>query len=190
MKNEMIIKNYIKTVIDFCKCINYCEITDIYDILIKTNDIDGKIFICGNGGSASTASHFKTDLNKAFSIAKETMPAICLADNISTLTAISNDYSYEDVFKYQLKYLLKEKDVLITISGSGNSNNVIKAAEYAKSRGNIVISFVGFNGGKLKAISDYSFHVSVNNMQISEDLHMLFCHLISTMIKKSGCNIK
>ena len=118
------------------------------------------------------------------------MPAICLADNISTLTAISNDYSYEDVFKYQLKYLLKEKDVLITISGSGNSNNVIKAAEYAKSRGNIVISFVGFNGGKLKAISDYSFHVSVNNMQISEDLHMLFCHLISTMIKKSGRNIK
>lgn len=183
MKNEIIIKNYIKTVMDSCKNIRYSDITDIYDVLIKTNDVGGKIFICGNGGSASTASHFKTDLNKAFSIAKGTMPAICLVDNISTLTAASNDYSYDDVFTYQLKYLLKEKDVLITISGSGNSNNVIKAAEYAKRKGSIVISFVGFKGGKLKSISDYSLHVFIGNIQVSEDLHMLFCHLISAMIK-------
>lgn len=185
MKNRMIIKNYIETVIDSCKRINHCEITDIYDILVKINNVGGKIFICGNGGSASTASHFKTDFNKAFSIAKKTMPAICLADNVSTLTAISNDYSYDDVFIYQLKYLLNEKDVLIIISGSGNSNNVIKAAEYAKKKGNTVISLVGFDGGKLKTISDYSLHVSVNNMQVSEDLQILFCHLISTMIKES-----
>lgn len=186
MKTEIFIKKYIDTVIDSCKNINYCEIIDIYDVLIKTNDIGGKIYICGNGGSASTASHFQTDLNKAFSIAKETMPAICLTDNISTLTATSNDYSYDDVFLFQLKYLLKKNDVLIMISGSGNSNNVIRAAEYAKRKGNVVISFVGFDGGKLKTLSDYSFHASVNNMQVSEDLHMLCCHLISTMIRESN----
>ena len=91
MKNEVIIKNYIEAVIDSCRNINYSEIINIYNALIKANDIGGKIFICGNGGSASTASHFKTDLNSAFSIARETMPAICLADNLSTLTA-----SYEN----------------------------------------------------------------------------------------------
>ncbi len=185
MNTEVFIDNYIETVIDSCKNINYCEICDIYDILLRTNDAGGKIYICGNGGSASTASHFQTDLNKAFSIAKETMPAVCLTDNISTLTAASNDYSYDDVFLYQLKYLLKKNDVLITISGSGNSNNVIRAAEYAKSKGNAVISFVGFDGGMLKALSDYCFHASVNNMQISEDLHMLCCHLISSIIRES-----
>lgn len=185
MNNEMIFKEYIGTVVESCKRINFSEITDIYDVLVKTNENGGKIYICGNGGSASTASHFQTDLNKAFSIAKGTMPAVCLADNVSTLTATANDYSYDDVFLYQLNYLLKENDVLIAISGSGNSNNVIKAAEYAKGKGNIVISMVGFDGGKLKSLSDYSFHAFVNNMQISEDLHMLFAHLVSKIIRES-----
>lgn len=185
MNNEMIFKEYIDTVVEYCNRINCHEITDIYDVLVRTDDNGGKIYICGNGGSASTASHFQTDLNKAFSIAKGTMPAVCLADNISTLTSAANDYSYDDVFIYQLKYLLKENDILIIISGSGNSVNVIKAAEYVKRKGNTVISMVGFDGGKLKSLSDYSFHVSVNNMQISEDLHMLFAHLVSTLIRES-----
>lgn len=186
MKNETIINNYIKTVNEACKKINYCEITNIYNILVKTIDIGGKIFICGNGGSAAIASHFATDLNKACSTSKKTIPAICLADNVSTLTATSNDYSYDDVFEYQLKYILKENDILITISTKGNSNNLIKAAECAKSNGNTVISLVGFDGGKLKILSDYSFHVPINNMQISEDLHMLFCHIVSIMIKEES----
>ena len=91
MNNELVIKNYIKTVIDICNHINYSEVIDIYNILVRTNDVGGKIYICGNGGSASTASHFQADLNKAFSIAKNTMPAICLADNLATLTATAND---------------------------------------------------------------------------------------------------
>lgn len=181
----MIFKGYIDTVVKSCNAIKCSDITNIYDVLVSTTDNGGNIYICGNGGSASTASHFQTDLNKAFSIVKGTMPVFCLADNVSTLTAIANDYSYDDVFVCQLKYLLKGNDVLITISGSGNSDNVIKAAEYAKRKGNTVISMVGFDGGKLKSLSDYSFHVPVNNMQISEDLHMLFAHLISTMIRES-----
>ena len=112
------------------------------------------------------------------------MPAICLANNLSTITAISNDYSYDDVFLHQLKFILNEKDVLITISGSGNSTNVVKAAEYAKNKGNVVVSMVGFDGGKLKIISDYCFYAPVNNMQISEDLHLFCCHLLSTLIRE------
>lgn len=106
MNNEFVIKNYIKTVIDTCNHIDYSEITHIYDILIRTNDAGGRIYICGNGGSASTASHFQADLNKAFSIAKNTMPAVCLADNLATLTATANDISYEDVFRYHTIPLL------------------------------------------------------------------------------------
>lgn len=185
MDKEKIIKNYIDMAVSSCHNIKYDEIKDIYDVLLETNYAGGRIYICGNGGSGSTASHFQNDLNNAFSISYGTMPAVCLTDNIATLTAVSNDFSYDDVFLHQLKYLIKEKDVLITISGSGNSINILKAAEYVKNRGNTVVSMVGFNGGKLKALSDYSFHVPVDNMQVSEDLHLLFCHLISTMIRVS-----
>lgn len=183
MKKE-IISNYIENVIQTCKIINHNEIANIYDILIEAACVGGRIYICGNGGSASTASHFQTDLNDAFSIALKLMPATCLADNISTIMAISNDYSYDDVFLHQLKYILNKKDILITISGSGNSTNVIKAAEYAKNKGNIVVSMVGFDGGELKELSDYYLHVPVDNMQISEDLHLLCCHLLSTLIRE------
>ena len=105
-------------------------------------------------------------------------------DNIAVLTSLSNDNSYDNVFLNQLKYVLNEHDTLITISGSGNSTNVVKAAEFAKKKGNTVIAFVGFDGGKLKKISDYSLHVNINNMQISEDMHLICCHLISTMIRE------
>lgn len=185
MNNELIIKNYLRMVMETCDCIDYSEIITIYEVLVRTNDAGGKIYICGNGGSASTASHFQTDLNKAFSIVRNTMPAVCLADNVSTVTATANDESYEDVFRYQLQYLLHENDVLITISGSGNSDNVIMAAEYAKEKGNAVIAIVGYDGGKLKALSDYVFHAAVNHMQVSEDIHLMFCHLISVMIREN-----
>ena len=185
MDIKMIVKNYIESIIDACGNIDQSEISDIYKAMIATNEAGGKIYICGNGGSASTALHFQTDLNMAFSISKNTMPAYCLTDNVSTLTAISNDFSYDDVFLHQLRFLLNESDMLIVISCSGNSVNVIKAAEYAKQKGNTVVSLVGFDGGKLKTLSDYSFHISVHNMQISEDMHLMFCHLISTMIRES-----
>ncbi len=183
MKKD-IISSYIGNVIESCRSINYDQIINIYDVLITAVSRGGKIYICGNGGSASTASHFQTDLNNAFSITLKSMPAICLADNLSTTTAISNDYSYDDVFLHQLKFILNEKDVLITISGSGNSTNVVKAAEYAKNKGNVVVSMVGFDGGRLKIISDFCFHAPVNNMQISEDLHLFCCHLLSTLIRE------
>lgn len=186
MKKELIISDYIEHVVNACRCINHSEITRIYRMLIKAVERNGKIYICGNGGSASTASHFQTDLNKAFSISKNIMPAICLTDNISTLTAISNDFSYEDVFVNQLRFLLNKEDVLVTISGSGNSDNVVNAAKYAKKKGNRVISVIGFDGGMLKSLSDCSFHAPVDNMQISEDLHLLFCHLISILIRDSS----
>lgn len=181
-----LIKNYVDTVIAACNGIEQQSVIDICNILKETVINKGRIYICGNGGSASTASHFQNDLNKVFSIINDTMPAFCLTDNIGTLTAISNDFSYDEVFQCQLRYLLGENDILIVISGSGNSKNIIKAAEYAKEKGNYVISVVGFDGGVLKKISDFCFHIKVDNMQISEDVHLMFCHLVSTVIRESG----
>ena len=178
------IKEYYEREISVINRLNLDEINESMNAILDAYNRKGKIYICGNGGSASTASHFQTDLNNAFSITLKSMPAICLADNLSTTTAISNDYSYDDVFLHQLKFILNEKDVLITISGSGNSTNVVKAAEYAKNKGNVVVSMVGFDGGRLKIISDFCFHAPVNNMQISEDLHLFCCHLLSTLIRE------
>ena len=185
---DIIISNYLDSLAQSCNKIIHSDIINIYDLLIRTVDADGKIFICGNGGSASTASHFQVDLNNAFSIVRYKRPVFCLTDNISTITAISNDYTYDDVFQRQLQYMLKEKDVLITISGSGNSKNVVKAAEYARKKGNSVVALLGLDGGKLKCIADYVLHVHVDNIQLSEDLHLIVGHLLSKMIRESCDN--
>ncbi len=178
------ITQYFNTVSEVCKNLNEDEIVTIYKILCQIAERNGKIYLCGNGGSASTASHFQSDLNHAFSISCHKMPAVCLTDNFASLTATANDISYGDVFCHSLEFLLQENDIVVAISGSGNSENVINAAMMARAKGNKVISLVGFDGGKLKTISDYSFHVCVNNMQITEDLHLMFCHLVSSMIRE------
>lgn len=137
------------------------------------------IYICGNGGSAATASHFVCDFNKGVSEHQEQKyNFICLNDNVPTMMAVANDISYDDVFVFPLQGRMKEGDLFIGISGSGNSENVIRAARYAKAQGNTVIGITGYSGGKLKAVSDLSLHVPIDNMQITEDLHMMLDHLM------------
>ena len=149
MNEQTIIEQYLQTVIKSCGQIHQDEIAGIYHVLLKVARNKGKIYLCGNGGSSSTASHFQSDLNRAFAISCQTMPAVCLTDNIAALTAVANDVSYEDVFCHQLKYQLEGRDALVAVSASGNSANVIKAAEFAKEKGCIVIALVGFDGGRL-----------------------------------------
>lgn len=184
MNEHAIIEQYLQTFLRGCELIRPNEISAIYRALLKTTQTQGKIYLCGNGGSSSTASHFQSDLNSAFAMSHNIMPAVCLTDNVASLTAVANDISYEDVFCHQLRYLLKRQDALIAISASGKSTNVIKAAELAKQNGNTVVALVGFDGGRLKPLSDYAFHVPISNMQVIEDLQLLFCHLVSTLIRE------
>lgn len=137
------------------------------------------IYTMGNGGSAATASHFVCDFNKGISctVGKK-FNLVCLSDNTPIITAIANDISYEDVFSLQLKDVLQKDDLIIAISGSGNSKNIIKAVEYAKQIGTEIVGLTGYNGGKLKELSDYSMHVPVDDMQITEDIHMIFDHMM------------
>ncbi|MFZ6024752.1 MAG: SIS domain-containing protein [Bacteroidota bacterium] len=138
----------------------------------------------GNGGNGSTASHFVFDLAKGCSYKKEKrIKAICIYDNTPTLLAYSNDVGYDIVFLEQLKNLLEPGDVVIGISGSGNSKNIINAIEYANENGAITIGLTGFDGGKLKAISTISVNANINDMQISEDIHVITMHILYKLLE-------
>lgn len=132
-----------------------------------------QVFVMGNGGSAATASHIATDWSKtAERVGKPLIRCISLNDNAAFMTAIANDLGYDEVFVRQLKNLLQPNDVVVIISGSGNSPNVIKAAEYAKQIGAVTIGMTGFSGGKLRKMVDICFHVDSDQYGVIEDLHM------------------
>jgi len=154
---------------------------------IKNNQT---IFVGGNGGSAAIASHYVCDLskgaNKDWSANFKRYKAICLSSNLGYITAISNDEHYEEVFRQQLINLAKPNDILVMISSSGNSPNIIKAAEYAKSIGMIVIGISGFEGGKLKQIADYTAHIRHNKYEVCENIHDIFGQFLAVYLRESA----
>ncbi len=147
---------------------------------IKNAWLNGnQIYSMGNGGSASTASHMVCDFNKNVSLQTgHKFNMICLNDNLPIMMAIANDISYDQIFKLQLQDNVKAGDLIIAFSGSGNSNNVIQAVEYAKKQEAVIVGVTGYDGGKLRKISDYNMHVPCNDMQVAEDLHLAFVHMI------------
>jgi D-sedoheptulose 7-phosphate isomerase len=161
----------------------------VKDLLLKAYTDKKQIFICGNGGSATTASHFACDLGKGttvdFADSSETrFRVVALTDNIATLTAYANDNSYEDIFKEQLVNLIGPGDVVIGISASGNSENVVRALKLAKEKGATSASFVGFSGGKCKDVSDISVYVKNDHYGVVEDMHLVIMHLLSYYLKE------
>ena len=138
------------------------------------------IFVCGNGGSASTASHFACDMVKGASFGREKRFRImALTDSLPTITAYSNDVSYECIFVEQLKNFAKPGDVVMAISGSGNSPNVLRAVEYASSIGCRTIALSGRNGGKLGPLAEVNIQASNPHMGRIEDVHMIVAHMIA-----------
>ncbi len=138
------------------------------------------IFVCGNGGSASTASHFACDVVKGASFQRESrFRILALTDSLATLTAYSNDVSYECVFVEQLKNFAGPGDIVMAISGSGNSPNVIQAVEYANKLGCRTIGLTGRDGGKLGPLSQLNIHVPFHHMGRIEDAHLNICHMIA-----------
>ena len=162
--------------------LNSLDLNSVNQVMnvLEDSRLHGKrIFICGNGGSAATASHYCCDFNKGVSENQNDKYNFeCLNDNVPTLMAVANDIGYEEVFRFPLKNKMKSGDILIGISGSGNSKNVVNAMEYAKSIGGTTIAIVGYSGGKMKEMADYNIHVNINDMQISEDIHMMLDHMM------------
>lgn len=147
----------------------------------KAREEGRMIFVCGNGGSAASSSHFVCDMLKGASYGKEAprrFKIMSLTDMMPTMTAYSNDVGYEHVFSEPLKNFAQPGDLFMAISGSGNSPNVVAAMEYAAVAGCKTIALTGRDGGKLRPLADVSIHVPVSHMGRIEDAHMIACHMI------------
>ena len=152
--------------------------------LLESAYQDGRqVFFMGNGGSGSTASHFACDLNKGVSYGRQKrFRVISLNDNLPTLTAYANDVAYEDVFVEQLKNFLQAGDVVVGISGSGNSPNVLKAITYANDLGAHTVGLCGFDGGRLAGLVRTPILAPVHDMQKAEDVHMILLHVVMQLL--------
>lgn len=161
------------------------EIRQVINLLLEIHQARSKVFIMGNGGSAATASHFACDLAKGTIISGlPRFRVIALTDNTPLITAWGNDTAYEDIFAEQLLALLESGDVVIAISASGNSENVLKAVRMAKREGAITIGFTGRGGGKLQSLVDVCVAVPSDCMEQVEDAHLILEHLICTVIRQ------
>ncbi|MEZ5405595.1 MAG: SIS domain-containing protein [Verrucomicrobiia bacterium] len=179
MKHSEIVQNYLIHSTQTIGSLDIQQITHAIQLIHEAWQQGRQIIVFGNGGSALTASHYITDWNKSAVLTHgKKFRGVCLNDNMGLITAYSNDIAYEKVFSEQLKNTLEPKDLVIAISGSGNSPNVINAITYANENGGITLGICGFDGGKLKQIAQHHVWVNIHDMQITEDLHLTFCHLV------------
>ncbi len=152
----------------------------ILGVLLGVAEADGTLWVAGNGGSASISDHSACDLSKGgHPDARSPLRSISLASNAAMLTAIANDLSFDQIFCKQLEYCLRPGDAVLLVSASGDSENVVEACRYAKQRGVPTIAFVGFKGGRLKALADHVVHVEVENYGMVEDTHQSLMHVFS-----------
>ena len=177
------IKKYLQLLEHNLSALNILQINQIADVIQSAYDNGNTIFTMGNGGSGTTASHIVCDFNNGASakLARK-FKVMCLNDNVPSISAIANDISYDAIFKEQLKNFLRPGDVVIGLSASGNSKNIIRAIEYANKSGVTTIGFCGFDGGKLKKTAKYSIHIKVDDMKVVEDIHSIISHIIMKML--------
>ena len=169
---------YKSKVLGALNTLDLAGIAQAIEILREARDQRRQIFVCGNGGSASTASHFVCDMLKGASQRGPRFRIMALTDSLAIITAYSNDVSYESIFTEQLKNFAQKGDVVIALSGSGNSPNVLSALEYANSIGCQTIALTGRDGGKLGPLSNLQIHVADPHMGRIEDGHLIACHML------------
>ena len=184
----MEIIKYFEVIKDAIGKLNFVEIQELINTIYKAYTEKKTIFIIGNGGSAAKASHVAQDFSKGLILdqnIEHRVKAISLTDNVPYLTALANDVGYEYVFSSQLRTFADQGDYLLIISGSGNSPNIIKAAEFAKEKKMTVIGVTGYDGGKLIKLSDVLVHVKINDMCMVESFHsMIFHYAVSNLRKR------
>ena len=181
MKIKPFVKDYLTRLKQILDDIDVDVISDIVDTLEETIENKSRIYILGNGGSAATASHMVNDLGAGLRRRDViNFDVTSLGDNSSVVTAIANDIGYENIFYMQMKGHINANDVVVAISCSGESPNIIKAVDYAKDLGCKIIGVTGFNGGYLKKISNINFHVDAPEGEygLVEDAHMILDHII------------
>lgn len=175
------LKKYCDYVQKLISKIDIESVSGVVDCLLEARKNNKTIYFAGNGGSATTSSHFAQDIGEVGrKIRGKGFRTQSINDNVSILTAISNDYSYDSVFSLQIQNSFDPGDVLVVISASGNSPNVVKAVELAKEKGGSTIALVGFDGGRLAQICDYVIHIQSKKGEYGpvEDIHLIVNHMI------------
>lgn len=177
-------KDYLDQVIDAARAVDLETVVAAVDKIEEAYEEDRHVFVMGNGGSAAAASHLAEDLCKG-SI-PDTCPkrfrVLSLTDNTPFITAIANDLGYERVFEFQLRQFARTGDLLIGISGSGNSPNIVRAVEYAREAELFVIGITGYDGGKLGRASDLHIHVPIMDMCKTEAVHGIVSHMLTDLL--------
>jgi D-sedoheptulose 7-phosphate isomerase len=174
---------YLAQLVDVIKALDVGEIDAFVELLDAARRNRKHVFVMGNGGSAATATHLAGDLMKAASQGKNPrFRAICLSDNLPTLMAWANDISYDCVFVEPLTNLMEPGDLVVGISGSGNSANVLRAIEYANANGGVTVGLTGYSGGRLKPLVQHRVHVDIEDMQKVEDVHMIVAHVVAQVL--------
>jgi D-sedoheptulose 7-phosphate isomerase len=184
------IKDYSRSYLEYlASVLNNISLTDIekfVGVLLEARNKESSIFFIGNGGSAATASHFANDIAIGTKTYKKPFRAISLCDNQAVITAIANDDGYEEIFCQQLKVLLNKNDVVVSISASGNSSNLLHAIDVAQKMNAITVGISAFDGGKMKEMVDVSLHVPTGKGEYgpAEDAHMVLDHLVSNYLMR------
>ena len=175
--------DYLKEIFDK---VDVAEIKHFVEEILDARERGSTIFFVGNGGSAATASHFANDLAFGTNDYKKPFKVISITDNVPVLTALGNDYGYEDIFARQLQVYGKKGDVLVGISASGNSTNLLRVFEYASVAGIRTISLTAFDGGKMKEMADHGVHIptGIEEYGPAEDMHMILDHLIGAYLMR------
>ncbi len=173
------LKSYKEKSLDVMQRISEEEVARLINLLSDAREANRQIFLCGNGGSASTASHFSNDLGKGASWNRDDrFRVLALTDNVSWITALANDTDYSQIFVEQLKNYAIPDDVLIAFSGSGNSPNVVKAVQWANENSVVTVGITGRPGGKLGEMARYPIFVESSHMGHIEEGHFLIQHLV------------
>lgn len=185
---KKVVRNYLNELKTALDNIKPSDIEKVAEVLLQAYKNDKTVFIFGNGGSAATASHMACDLGKGtlknvYDQSEKRLKVISLTDNIASMTAFANDLSFDDMFVQQLNNLVRSGDVVIGISGSGNTPNIIKALMYAKKQGAVTVGLLGYHkGGKAKSFVDYDITVDSDNYGVIEDVHLTLEHVLTTCL--------
>jgi len=159
-------------------------VENVVEVITSTFEAGNKVLFCGNGGSAADAQHLAAEFSGRFYLDRDALPSEALHVNTSYLTAVANDYSYDVIYSRLVKGLGKKGDVLVGLSTSGNSKNIVLAFEQAKLNGMVTVGFTGAGGGKMKALSDYLLNIPSTDTPRIQESHILLGHIICQLVEE------
>ena len=176
---QQFLEDYSRDITDALALLDSSALSDAVEVLRKAHRRKATVFVAGNGGSAGSANHFVCDFGKnAIRDDENRFRVISVSDNVEKITALGNDIGFESIFEEQLKNLMDSGDVLIAVTASGNSPDIVRAVEYARKKGGTVIGITGFEGGEVRKSSDVSIHIPLDSYEKIEDVHLIVLHMI------------